>query len=57
MEVHVCEHCHNYIGNSSARFCGECNTAEKRKIMDQANKKHFAEKGLDYKCHHCKETK
>lgn len=51
-EIYICQHCHDYL-KGKARYCQNCGTAEKRKIMDEENKKFFEEKGSKYECHEC----
>jgi ribosomal protein L40E len=51
-DISICMHCHNSVPGS-AKFCGDCNTSDKRRAMDEANRKLFKTMGLDYKCHHC----
>ena len=55
-EICICMHCHNTVPGQ-AKLCGNCNTADKRREMDEANKKLFKEKGLEYHCHHCDREK
>jgi hypothetical protein len=51
-EICVCIHCHSFL-KGKGKYCSDCDTAEKRRLMDESNKKLFAEKGLPFECHEC----
>lgn len=51
--IYICCHCHSYL-KGTGRYCPDCTTAEKRRAMDEANKKHFEEHGLVFQCNECK---
>ena len=48
----ICDHCREEV-KGVARFCPNCSTAPKRKEMDDENRKHFKEHGLEYHCEFC----
>lgn len=52
MEICICKHCHNVL-SGKGNYCPNCNSVEKRKEMDEANRKNFEEHGLVFKCHEC----
>ncbi len=55
--IYLCLHCDNKV-KGTGRFCVDCNTAEKRRDMDEANTKHFKEKlNMEYHCKFCKREK
>jgi RNase P subunit RPR2 len=51
-ELYICKHCHNYL-SGKGNYCPNCNSVEKRKETDEANRKNFEENGLVFKCHEC----
>lgn len=49
--IYQCVHCEAQTTGKDTEnklYCKDCNTAEKRKIMDEENKKHFTEHNLVY---------
>jgi hypothetical protein len=52
--VTICAHC---FTECSGKYCSDCNTAEKRRAMDEANEKHFKEHNLEYHCRVCEKEK
>ncbi len=49
--IQICFHCSTQCGG---KYCPDCATAQKRRDMDEANRKNFEEQGLPpYECKAC----
>lgn len=55
-EIFLCIHCSSEL-KGSGKYCLDCNTAEKRHLMDEENRKHFEKNGLIFQCKHCEKNK
>ena len=51
-EIYICIHCHSYL-KGKGKYCPDCNSTEKRRIMDTENKK----LNPKFECHECKKIK
>lgn len=50
--ISLCLHCGDGF-KTKIKLCGNCNTAEKRAVMDAENRANFELHGLKFHCRYC----